>query len=249
MLRDDADDAPMRTMGTMGARGARPGVVRAARSGGAPRCRASGRGSETPSRARLRVRRAGPARARSNGSGGGGAEGLRDLPTRAVDLTTTQRDALGQLAPLRLATWGEGALRRPLRCRGAACQWPGGRPPWTSGGGTGEAMLWRLLRIGSAPYFVLGSSAERSLRLRIATSWDWRQQFQLISIQLDPQRGGQPRVGWLAVVRDRQHPRGQRGGRSHRGALEPWSLRRTCPRPRGISTPRTTWCRATSPLR
>jgi len=63
--------------------------------------------------------------------------------------------------------------------------------------------LWRLLRIGSAPYFVLGSSAERSLRLRIATSWDWRQHFQLGSISLEPQRGGQPRVGWHAVVRDR----------------------------------------------
>jgi hypothetical protein len=70
-------------------------------------------------------------------------------------------------------------------------------------GGTGEAMLWRLLRIGSAPYFVLGSSADRSLRLRIATSWDWRQQFQLIAITMEGQPGGQPRVGWEAVVRDR----------------------------------------------
>ena len=70
-------------------------------------------------------------------------------------------------------------------------------------GGTGEAMLWRLLRIGSAPYFVLGSSADRSLRLRIATSWDWRQHFQLIAIAMEGQPGGQPRVGWEAVVRDR----------------------------------------------
>ena len=70
-------------------------------------------------------------------------------------------------------------------------------------GGTGEAMLWRLLRVGSAPYFVLGSSAERSLRLRIATSWDWRQHFKLAAFSLAPQRGGQPRVGWHAVVRDR----------------------------------------------
>ena len=70
-------------------------------------------------------------------------------------------------------------------------------------GGTGETMLWRLLRMGSAPYFVLGSSAARSLRLRIATSWDWRQQFQLISIAMTPQTGGQPRVGWEALVRDR----------------------------------------------
>jgi hypothetical protein len=70
-------------------------------------------------------------------------------------------------------------------------------------GGTGEAMLWRLLRIGSAPYFVLGSAAERSLRLRIATSWDWRQHFQLIALAMEGQSGGQPRVGWEARVRDR----------------------------------------------
>ena len=64
-------------------------------------------------------------------------------------------------------------------------------------------MIWRLLRIGSAPYFVLGSSAQRSLRLRIATSWDWRQRYQLRSITVEPQSGGQPRVGWQAQVRDR----------------------------------------------
>lgn len=70
-------------------------------------------------------------------------------------------------------------------------------------GGTGETMLWRLLRMGSAPYFVLGSSAARSLRLRIATSWDWRQRFRLLSIAMAPQPAGQPRVGWDALVRDR----------------------------------------------
>ena len=65
-------------------------------------------------------------------------------------------------------------------------------------GGNGEAILWRLLRMGGAPYFVLGSSPSRSLRLRIATAWDWRQQFQLISITMEPQAGGQPRVTWSA---------------------------------------------------
>jgi hypothetical protein len=72
-----------------------------------------------------------------------------------------------------------------------------------AGGGTGETMLWRLLRVGSAPYFVLGSSKERSLRLRIATSWDWRQQFSFGSFFMTVQPGGQPRVGWQAVIRDR----------------------------------------------
>ena len=71
------------------------------------------------------------------------------------------------------------------------------------GRGGGESMLWRLLRVGSAPYFVLGSSAARSLRLRIATSWDWRQRYVLAAFTITPQTGGQPRVGWAARVRDR----------------------------------------------
>jgi hypothetical protein len=64
-------------------------------------------------------------------------------------------------------------------------------------------MLWRLLRMGSAPYFVLGSSPTQSLRLRIATPWDWRQLFALVQLEIFAQAGGQPRVGWLATVRER----------------------------------------------
>jgi hypothetical protein len=127
---------------------------------------------------------------------------LRDLPPRAVDLTMSQREALGHwLRP----GWPPGAkdlytaLSRAVT-RASARRW---EAAMDERGGTGEAMLWRLLRIGSAPYFVLGSSAERSLRLRIATSWDWRQQFQLIGITMEGQPGGQPRVGWEALVRDR----------------------------------------------
>jgi hypothetical protein len=127
---------------------------------------------------------------------------LAHLPPRAVDLTSEQRDALGQwLRP----GWPRGAksLYADLSnavARASVRRWDAAMGV---GGGTGEAMLWRLLRIGSAPYFVLGSSAARSLRLRIATSWDWRQQFQLISVSMEAQAGGQPRVGWEAVVRDR----------------------------------------------
>jgi hypothetical protein len=127
---------------------------------------------------------------------------LRDLPERAVDLTSQQRDALGQW--LR-SGWPPGAkdLYADLSdavTRASVRRW---QAAMDVGGGSGEAMVWRLLRIGSAPYFVLGSSAARSLRLRIATSWDWRQQYQLISVNMEPQPGGQPRVGWEAIVRDR----------------------------------------------
>ena len=127
---------------------------------------------------------------------------LHDLPPRAVDLTPAQRDTLGQwLRP----GWTPGAkdlyatLSRAVS-RASADRW---EAAMDAGAGAGEAMVWRLLRIGSAPYFVLGSSAARSLRLRIATSWDWRQQFQLVALAMEPQPGGQPRVGWEATVRDR----------------------------------------------
>jgi hypothetical protein len=131
-----------------------------------------------------------------------GAPELQDLPNRAVELTTVQRDALGRwLRP----GWPHGvkelyAELSDAVARASVRRW---RAALDEGGGSAEAMLWRLLRIGSAPYFVLGSSAERSLRLRIATSWDWRQQYQVTSIELEAQRGGQPRVGWRATVRNR----------------------------------------------
>jgi hypothetical protein len=66
-----------------------------------------------------------------------------------------------------------------------------------------ERMVWRLLRIGSAPYFVLGSSPSGSLRLRIGTPWDWRQHFELRAFDVEARPGGQPMVGWRAVVRRR----------------------------------------------
>lgn len=66
-----------------------------------------------------------------------------------------------------------------------------------------ESMLWRMLRIGSAPYFVLGASTVGSLRLRVGTPWDWRLHFRLRDFECLAQEGGQPRVGWVAAVEDR----------------------------------------------
>ena len=127
---------------------------------------------------------------------------LHDLPDRAIDLTAPQREALGHW--LR-SGWPPGAKELYTALSGTVARASARR--WEAAmdarSGTGETMLWRLLRIGSAPYFVLGSSSDRSLRLRIATSWDWRQQFQLIAITMEGQPGGQPRVGWEALVRDR----------------------------------------------
>jgi hypothetical protein len=62
------------------------------------------------------------------------------------------------------------------------------------------AMLWRLLRIGSAPYFVLGSSSKASLRLRIATPWDWQQNYELRAFDVWADSAGQPLVRWRAMI-------------------------------------------------
>ena len=145
----------------------------------------------------------GPHGARGSGSGPGTPPAmLRSLPARATDLSADQRDALGQWLrsgwpPRAKALYEE--LSRAV-ARASVRRW---EAAMDVAGGTGETMLWRLLRMGSAPYFVLGSSAARSLRLRIATSWDWRQRFRLHSIAMTPQQAGQPRVGWEALVRDR----------------------------------------------
>jgi hypothetical protein len=69
-----------------------------------------------------------------------------------------------------------------------------------------ESMLWRLLRIGSAPYFVLGNDRRSGApaRLRIASPWDWRDQFELVAFTVAPASAGQPRVDWRGEYRVRR---------------------------------------------
>jgi hypothetical protein len=127
---------------------------------------------------------------------------LRSLPARAVDLTAEQRDALGNWLKQGWPGAARAAYQR-LAERVSFVSLHRWQQAMDERGGHGEAMLWRLLRMGSAPYFVLGSSATRSLRLRIATPWDWREHFVLGGVDMTTQQGGQPRVGWHAAVRDR----------------------------------------------
>jgi hypothetical protein len=118
-----------------------------------------------------------------------------------VGLTTAQREALSRW--LR-AGWPPDAQERYRALADAVAQASARR--WQSalsGSGAAEAMVWRLLRIGNAPYFVLGSSDSRSLRLRIDTPWDWRQHYRLVALDVVAQPGGQARVGWEATVRER----------------------------------------------
>ena len=123
------------------------------------------------------------------------------FPPLAADLASAQRRRLAE--GLRRG-WPEGAA--PVYARlchavseATALAWISRITPRNS-----EALVWRLLRIGSAPYFILGSSAQGSTRLRIDTPWDWRQAFRLRRLEVAPQAGGQARVRWEVVYEVRQ---------------------------------------------
>jgi hypothetical protein len=124
-----------------------------------------------------------------------------EFPVPLAELSTAERRALQQLYPKR---WSDEVDARYLDlCRvvsvASAERWRS----VLSSKSEKEATLWRLLRFGPAPYFVLGTSPADALRLRIATPWDWRQQFELKDFAVEPKHGGQPMVSWSAVVRDR----------------------------------------------
>jgi hypothetical protein len=64
--------------------------------------------------------------------------------------------------------------------------------------------LWRLLRIGDAPYFILGVSGASRIRLRVASAWDWMQDYELRALDVAARPAGQPEVAWRAKVRSRR---------------------------------------------
>lgn len=66
-----------------------------------------------------------------------------------------------------------------------------------------EEMLWRLLRLSSSGYFVLGSSDSGPLRIRIGSPWDWRQNFSLQHLDIAAAPAGQPKVSWSAELFER----------------------------------------------
>lgn len=64
-----------------------------------------------------------------------------------------------------------------------------------------ERMLWRLLRIYSATYFVLGIDERQPMRFRVVTPWEWRQSYKFLSFEIEAAGRGQPRVDWVARYR------------------------------------------------
>lgn len=76
-------------------------------------------------------------------------------------------------------------------------------------------MLCRLLRIGNAPYFLVGAHGSHSVRLRVATVWDWRDHFELRDLSIEGIPAGQPKVEWIARYRTKDAHRETRSLRGH----------------------------------
>jgi hypothetical protein len=125
-----------------------------------------------------------------------------DWPAKVADLTPAHRAALKHV--LGKGRWPP-ALR-PAAAVFARAVAEGSADRWRAAlaGADHEKALWRLLRIGSAPYFVLGASTAGSLRLRIGTAWDWRQHYRIVDVQVTAAAREQPVVDWAVTVAPRR---------------------------------------------
>jgi hypothetical protein len=123
------------------------------------------------------------------------------LPPHAADLTTAHRAELRAYLDAGWSADAQAAYRTLAVAVGKASAERWKRT--LAKRADAEAVLWRLLRIGSAPYFVLGAQRDRTLRLRVMTPWDWRQAFELKRVDVWGDDAGQPQVRWQARVRAR----------------------------------------------
>ena len=134
---------------------------------------------------------------------------LSGLPGQVDELSPTDRKSLkAALRPHSRSELSEGTRQAYAELVRTVSR--GSAERWRRGLGTPERrerMLWRLLRIYGAPYFVVGHDGASPVRVRIATPWDWRQRFSLRSFQIEAANVGQPQVDWAAEVDD--HERGE----------------------------------------
>ncbi|HLX87541.1 MAG TPA: hypothetical protein VKR22_03630 [Acidimicrobiales bacterium] len=141
--------------------------------------------------------------------------GLRALPDDPALLTGAQRQLLRRSLPGRAYPAPAQAAYRRL-CdevsRRSAERWAAN----ASTPADKQRLTWRLLRIGNAPYFLLGADPGRPLRLRVASPWDWRAAFELLDLAISAADAGQPRVDW--AIRYRR--RGDRQELETRGHVE-----------------------------
>jgi hypothetical protein len=150
-----------------------------------------------------------------------GADWFEDVAPEAYQrLWETYRTELGLTElPDRVADLGSGH-RRAIKAASSRGPWPGASDPayrdfviavaqvsaqrWLEALDTSarrEEMVWRLLRLQAAPYFVLGAALDGTpLRYRVGTPWDFRESWKLRSFDVWADPAGQPLLRWRADV-------------------------------------------------
>ena len=123
-----------------------------------------------------------------------------DLPEAVTELTKTQRRELRVCIP---RDWDDECAQGYAALTTRASEASARR--WSAELRSERdrlAMMWRLLRLTSTPYFVLGTASGSTIRLRVGTPWDFTQAYRLRSFEPVATEAGQAIVGWRAVVRD-----------------------------------------------
>ncbi len=134
-------------------------------------------------------------------------EGVRqqvrpELPDEVHNLTRVQQTALKTALPHRV-------LPSPLKpawadlCRAVSTESARRWNTALSSPMAQRTLLWRMLRIPVATYFVLGADKAAHLRLRVDSTWDWTQAYQLRSFRASAGTAGQPEVRWQAIIAQR----------------------------------------------
>jgi hypothetical protein len=128
--------------------------------------------------------------------------GVGGLPVDPNDLSRDQQRALR--SALNNRSWPE-SLRGPWSALCAAVA-RRSASRWQEAMATPKdqlRLLWRMLRISTASYFVLGTDSTAHLRVRVDSAWDWMQSYELRALDVGHRDAGQPEVAWHATVRHR----------------------------------------------
>lgn len=127
-----------------------------------------------------------------------------DLPRSVTELGKADRAQLKEGLRGRWVPGLAGPYRRFCRAisRASAARW---QKALGTDSRVREEMLWRLLRLQPAPYFILGvDPKKRPMRLRVDTPWDFRRHYTLESLGIEPDpEAGQPTVRWHGALTDK----------------------------------------------
>ena len=111
------------------------------------------------------------------------ATGLRDTDQWPISLMESYRALCREVAQVSAAWWME-KIEQQI---------------------TPDEMYWRIVRLNSFPYFILGKHEKKPVRSLIMTPSDWRNHYEMVEFIVIPDmQAGQPLVLWQATVKDKR---------------------------------------------